>query len=75
MPELTEWVDLLSKVAAFVGAAYGIWNSRKIEQVHKLTNSLATRAEALAHSTGLAEGNIEGRKEQTAERNEEKKNR
>jgi hypothetical protein len=65
---LVEWFDILAKVSAFAAAAVSIWNTRKIKEVHKLTNSLATRTEALAHSTGLAEGNLAGRIEQTAER-------
>lgn len=73
MPDtFAEAVDVLSKLAAFVAAVVSIWNTRKIKEVHKLTNSLATRAETLAGRVGLAEGNLEGRKEQTAERKAEK---
>ena len=70
--EIAEWFDFAAKVASFFAVAYGVWNTRKIKEVHKLTNSLATRTEALARSTGLAEGNLEGRQQQTAERKAEK---
>jgi len=62
------------KLSAIVAAGVSIWNTVKIKEVHKLTNSLATRTEALARKTGLAEGNLIGREEQTAERKEERDN-
>lgn len=74
MPDsLAEWFSIAKDVALFFAAAIGIWNALKIKEVHKLTNSMASRTEALARSTGLAEGNLAGRKEQIAERKEEKK--
>ncbi len=45
---------------------------RKVNQVEKTTNSLAARAESSAHAAGAAEGNLQGRLEQTAERRSEK---
>lgn len=75
MSELTEWVDLLSKVAAFVGAAYGIWNARGIREVHKLTNSLSEARADRAAEAGEGRGNIKGRQDLAAEQNAERKDR
>ncbi len=69
---LADWLDVAAKIAAFAAAFLSYWNTRKIKEVHLLTNSLATRTEGLARATGLAEGNLEGRREQTAERQAEK---
>ena len=44
---------------------------RKVNQVERTTNSLASRAEASAHAAGTAEGNLQGREEQTQERKDE----
>ena len=55
-------------ITAAGGVLIGMRNSQKIREVHSLTNSLAQRNEALAQSTGNAEGNLQGRAEQTAER-------
>ncbi len=68
-------VAVATLVTALGGVIVGIRNTRRIEEVHRTTNSLATRTEALARSTGMAEGNLEGRKEQTAERKEERESR
>jgi len=63
------------KAAAVIAAGVSIWNTFKIKEVHTLTNSLATRTEALARRAGLAEGNLQGRVEQTAERKKEGKDK
>jgi uncharacterized YccA/Bax inhibitor family protein len=64
-------------VTSLVTAFVTLRNSRsvavlqaKVEQVHDTTNSLAERAERLAKESGLAQGNLQGRAEQTAERKE-----
>lgn len=54
-------------ITAITGLVVGIRNSRKIQEVHELTNSLATRSEANARKQGLAEGNITGRQDQARE--------
>lgn len=66
---------LATLVTSVGGVIIGLRNSRKIAEVHTLTNSMATRAEALAKKTGLAEGNLQGRAQQTAERDAERKDR
>lgn len=70
---ITACGTLVSAIAASTAVVISALNSRKISQVHDLTNSLAQRAEASAHASGLAEGNRQGRVEQTAEREADKK--
>ena len=55
-------VNLLGGIGAF------IMLFRRVKAVHDLTNSLADKAQTGAK----AEGNLEGRKEQTAERKAER---
>ncbi len=62
-------------VTAMGGVILGLRNSRKIEEVHKATNSLAAQAVASARAEGAAQGNLDGRAEQTAERKAERKDR
>lgn len=45
----------------------------KVDAVHEQGNSTAIRMEEMAHSSGLAQGNLEGRAQQTAERKEEER--
>lgn len=45
---------------------------REIGILHILTNSMADRTEMLARKAGLAEGELKGRADQTAERKAEK---
>ncbi len=45
----------------------------KVDAVHVQGNSTALRMEAMAKATGVAEGNLAGRIEQTAERKAEGK--
>ncbi len=45
--------------------------NEKVDVVHDLTNSNTIRMESLAHTAGLAQGNLEGRAEQTLERQKE----
>lgn len=50
----------LGEVAQFVTALAVLWstlrNGRKLDQVHKTTNSLALRNEVIARELGVAEG-------------------
>lgn len=74
--------DTIQSLAAVVGAVFaglaylkatGAATASKengvaITEVKHLTNSLSDKAQALALAVGLAEGDLRGRKEQTAER-------
>ena len=62
--EICEIATLVISTGALLLTAY---NSRQIKDVHTLTNSLATRTEALARSTGMAEGELKGRAEARTE--------
>jgi hypothetical protein len=82
---LTAIGTLVSAVASSCAVVIGSMNASKlsaqglkqdtqgtqIAEVHKTTNGLSERAEAFARSTGLAEGNLQGRLDQTAERKTE----
>lgn len=68
-------IALATLVTAVGGVIIGVRNTREIKEVHKTTNSLAERTEGLARSAGMAEGNLQGRTEQTAERAAERKER
>ncbi len=48
-------------------------NKATLERVEATTNGLAKRSEDRAHDAGLAQGNLQGRSEQTAERKAEGK--
>lgn len=54
-------------ITAITGLIVGIRNSAKIQEVHELTNSLATRSELNARLRGEAEGNIKGRQDLASE--------
>lgn len=54
-------------ITAVTGLVVGVRNTRKIQEVHELTNSLATRSEANARREGEAVGNIKGRQDLAAE--------
>jgi uncharacterized membrane protein len=43
-------------ITSLTGLVVSVRNSRKIDDVHKTTNSLAERAEERAHQAGVAEG-------------------
>lgn len=55
---------LLGAITSTTAAILGVINSMAIQQVHVLTNSLATRTEALARTAGQAEGELKGRQDQ-----------
>jgi hypothetical protein len=46
----------LSSLVAAIGAVVSLGNSRKLDEVHKTTNSLAQRNEAIAKQLGIEEG-------------------
>lgn len=71
-PDIPEWFAIAKDVALFLAAIVGIWNTLKIREVHKLANSLASRAEERAHKEGLAIGELKGRADQMAEDKEDK---
>lgn len=54
-------------ITAITGLIVGVRNTRRIQEVHELTNSLATRSEANARREGEAVGNIKGRQDLAAE--------
>ncbi len=55
-----ETAQLITSVGILITAVGGLVvslrNSKKIDDVHKTTNSLAERAEERAHQAGIAEG-------------------
>jgi hypothetical protein len=55
--------QLLTGVAALYAAIMGARNSKKLDEVHKSTNGLAARNEAIAKKLGVAEGTAVGLKE------------
>lgn len=55
---------LLGAITSTTAAIVGVINSLAIQQVHILTNSLATRTEALARTAGKAEGELKGRQDE-----------
>lgn len=65
---ITACGTLVSAVAASTAVLIGALNSRKINTIHTLTNSLAQKAQDGANAIG----NLQGRVEQTAERKAEK---
>lgn len=58
---------LVAAIASSAALIIGAINTAKINEVHVLTNSLATRTEALARKAGMAEGELKGRADQKAE--------
>jgi hypothetical protein len=46
----------MSSLVAAIGAIISMGNSRKLDEVHKTTNSLAARNEAIAKQLGIQEG-------------------
>ena len=46
----------LSSLVAAIGAIISMGNSRKLDEVHKTTNSLAARNEAIAKEWGIEQG-------------------
>lgn len=59
---------LVSALASGAAVLVSSINQRKINEVHRQGNSNALRMEAMARSAGTAEGNLQGRTEQTEER-------
>jgi hypothetical protein len=57
--EFVTWTEL-SQLLTPVGVLAGVWvsykNGQKLNAVHKSTNGLSERAEALAKKLGIAEG-------------------
>lgn len=57
---ILETAQLITSVGILITAVSGLVvslrNSKKIDDVHKTTNSLAERAEERAHQAGIAEG-------------------
>ena len=53
---ITACGTLLTAVTGAVGIFVSLRNSRKLDEVHKTTNSLAERNEAIAKELGVAEG-------------------
>ena len=60
---LGEIGQLLTGIAALYAAIMGVRNSKKLDEVHKSTNGLAERNEAIAKKLGIAEGTAAGLKE------------
>lgn len=52
---------VIGAVASLIGALMGIRNSGKLNEVHKLTNSLADRSNTAERAAGMAEGELKGR--------------
>ena len=55
--------QLLTGIAALYAAVMGVRNGKKLDEVHKSTNGLAERNEAIAKKLGVAEGTAAGLKE------------
>lgn len=53
---VAEFAQLLTAFAVAGNCAISYRNSRKIDVVHRTTNSLAQRNEAIARELGVAEG-------------------
>ncbi len=52
----TEFSQLITAVGVLTSAALSWRNGRKLDEVHKSTNGLSERAEALAKKLGVEEG-------------------
>lgn len=67
-----EIAQIILALATFVTAVGGVLislrNTRKIDEVHRTTNSLAERTEGLARDAGHAEGELKGRTDAAKER-------
>lgn len=58
---------LLGAITSTTAAIVSVINAMAIQEVHTLTNSLASRTEALARKAGMAEGELKGRADQIKE--------
>jgi hypothetical protein len=59
--ELAQVITSLATLVGVVGSvAVSLRNSRKLDEVHKSTNGLAARNEAMAQKLGIAEGTAVG---------------
>jgi len=60
-----DWIPVLNSVLLFATALLTFWNNRKIEQVHRATNSmkdeLVREVKQASHAEGLKEGREEPR--------------
>jgi hypothetical protein len=58
----TEFSQLITAVGVLTSAVLSWRNGRKLDEVHKSTNGLSERAEALAKKLGVEEGKAEEKK-------------
>jgi hypothetical protein len=58
-------VAIPGTLTALAGVVVSLRNSRKLDEVHKTTNSLAVRNEQVAKELGIAEGKATERKNPT----------
>lgn len=63
MPSWGEAAQIITALAALGSVVMGWWNNRKIEQVHKATNSMKDELVASVRDASLAKGLKQGREE------------
>jgi hypothetical protein len=61
------WPHLPATIGAFGALLIGWRNTRKIEVIHKATNSLAAAAAEAARQEGVATGKLDGVQQERAE--------
>lgn len=65
--ELKPLIELLTLIAVGVTAWIGVRNSKKIAEVHDLTNSMSNKLQVQAGQIGEAKGEAQGRKDERAD--------
>lgn len=53
--------SVIAAIFSGIGALQSARNSRKIDEVHRLTNSLSERSNTAERAAGMAEGELKGR--------------